>query len=427
MTSSTTKVKEQVSEAASVAIPVGNLKEAIDELRGACSKLQASVQGINSDLEVTNKRLAAALRRYAETSVFLENVLTAIPSGVVAVDTRGRIAVINKATEILTGYSCESILGEHYCQTIGRDVPVRQTPLYTLASGYPIDQEEKTILTRDGESVPVSFSTSLIVDADGTLAGAIEILNDLRRMKLLEEELERMRKLAAMGEVAATIAHEIRNPLGGIKGFANLLERDLVDNPGATRLVKRLSEGIATLEGIVRDLLDAGCDISLKLEHIDLLDEVRRIVEMFEMAARGEDRNVSFEVLASDTSLLCRVDRARMRQALVNLLRNSLEAVGNEGKISVKVGTSSYRSRSNRGDSEKSLRDYVCIEVCDTGPGIPDEIIKDVFTPFFTTKSSGMGLGLSAVQRAVTLHGGEVRYERQDKGGSKFILLIPRR
>jgi len=111
----------------------------------------------------------------------------------------------------------------------------------------------------------------------------------------------------------------------------------------------------------------------------------------------------------------------------VNLLRNSLEAVGNEGTISVHIGTQSYRPSGRETKPDRSLRDYICLEITDTGPGIPDEIIGQIFTPFFTTKDGGMGLGLSAVQRAVTLHGGEVRYVRPETGGSKFIVLIPRR
>ena len=424
----TTEPKERASEAKPIAeSPIGDLRQAIDALRGACSKLQISVQDINSDLEVTNQRLASAVRRYAETSVFLENILSCIPCGVIAVDQRGRIALMNKVAESLTGYSAHDITGKHYSQTMGRGVPERLTPLYTLATGHPIDQEEKSVFTADGEEIPVSFSTSLIVDSDGSIAGAIEVLTDLRRMKLLEAELERMRKLAAMGEIAATIAHEIRNPLGGIKGFTNLLERDLEGNPEAIKLIRRISEGIGSLERIVRDLLEAGQDLSLRLEHIDLVDEVRRVVEMFEMAARGEGRKVTFEVVCSEVALWCKVDPARIRQALVNLLRNSLEAVGNEGTISVHIGTQSYRPSGRETKPDRSLRDYICLEITDTGPGIPDEIIGQIFTPFFTTKDGGMGLGLSAVQRAVTLHGGEVRYVRPETGGSKFIVLIPRR
>ncbi len=407
--------------------PVINLKEAIDALRGACTKLQVSVQDINSDLEVTNRRLSAALRRYAETSVFLENILSSIPCGVIAVDPRGRIAVINRAAEALTGYACDQVTGEHYSKTVGRNVTQCLTPLYTLATGHPIDQQEKSIITAEDEEIPVAFSTSLIVDSDGSIAGAIEVLSDLRRVKLLEAELERVRKLATMGEIAATIAHEIRNPLGGIKGFADLLERDLRSNPDAMKLIKRIGEGIAMLERIVTDLLEAGQDITLRLEHTDLVEELRHIVEMFDMAARGEGKEVTFEIVCSEVSLWCRIDRGRIRQALVNLLRNSLDAVGNRGRISVHITTQSYRPKAGHGHSDRSLRDYIRIEITDTGPGIPDEIIADIFTPFFTTKSGGMGLGLSTVQRAATLHGGEVRYVRPEAGGSKFIILIPRR
>jgi signal transduction histidine kinase len=117
-----------------------------------------------------------------------------------------------------------------------------------------------------------------------------------------------------------------------------------------------------------------------------------------------------------------------MRQALTNLLRNACEAVGKSGRVTVTVYIDSHRSRRRAASQHgKKIRDYICIEVADTGPGISDDLLEEIFAPFFTTKKDGTGLGLPTVRRIAALHGGEVRYSRDDSGGSRFTIAIPRR
>lgn len=407
--------------------PLSNLSQAIDGLRGACSKLQASVHGINTDLESVNRNLVCALRTHSETAAHLENILASIPSGVIVVDNRGRVVFVNRMVESMTGFRTDDVKGASYSKTLGKDIPEKQTPLYTLATGFSTDHEEKTIRTKAGGRIPVSFSTSLLMNGNDGIAGAIEVITDLRRIKLLEEEMSRAKTLATIGEVAASVAHEIRNPLGGIKGFASLLERDLANNRNGLDLLGKIREGIEALECVVRDLLEAGRQTRLDFRHTDIVSEIRRTIEMSEMAVRGEGKRIEFRTVIDEAPVYCRIDQERIKQALANLIRNACDAVGDSGTVTVKVYPRSVVSEGeNLSLSGKPLRDYLCIEVTDNGPGIPKEALERMFTPFFTTKRNGIGLGLPTVRRIAALHGGEVRYSKAESGGSKFIIEIPR-
>jgi PAS domain S-box-containing protein len=399
------------------------LTSAIGALQGACNRLAGSVRGVNTDLEAANLRLADALKVHEETAAYLEDVLLGIPSGVVVVDLEGRIVLFNRTAEIITGFRASELSGRRYSETIGQNVPQRQTPLFTLATGFCLEQVEKAIIARSGEEIPVSSSTSLI-GGRTSMAGAVEVIADLRKLKALEAEVDRVRTLAATGELAAVVAHEIRNPLGGIKGFASLLERELESAPESLALLRRIKEGIESLEGIVNDLLEAGSDNRLMFEDSDMVSEIRKVIDVCRMAAEGEGKRIEFEVSTPNTPVYCRVDAGRMRQALTNLVRNAVEAVGTSGRVAVTL-----RTRNGAGPTATGLRDsgdHLYIQVTDTGPGIEVNDAGKIFTPFFTTKHGGTGLGLPTVQRIAAMHGGEVEYSRPEAGGSMFTITIPR-
>lgn len=407
--------------------PLSNLSDAIGDLQQACEQLRTSVGGINLDLEEKNENLKTALATHGETLAYVENIIANMPSGVIVVGRNGKVVLLNAAAEAMTGYSSAEVEGESYKKMLGRGVPEKSTPLYTLATGSPTRQGEKNLATKSGNSVPVSYSTSLILDGHNEICGAVEVLTDLTRMKLLEEEVSRTRALATIGEVAAMVAHEIRNPLGGIKGFASLLKRDLASRPDSLALVEKISEGIDNLERIVSDLLTAGRPERLERERIELAREVRKLIEMFELAAGGEDRRVSFKTSFSEEPFFCKADLERMKQALTNLIRNATDAVKEGGDVTVSL----YAKDRGTSESPKGLRpvparEYMIIEVADTGPGMPDDVLERAFSPFFTTKRDGTGLGLANVRKIAALHGGEVRYESGESGGSRFLLEIPR-
>ncbi len=407
---------------------ISGLSAAVQTLKDACCRLEGSVDGISDDLENTNERLAVVAKTHADAAAYLENILGNISSGVVAVDCQGKIVLFNSAAAALTGFSTEEAMGRSYIKMLAKDGQEKVTPVFTLATGYPIQQQEKTLITKTGEAIPVSFSTSVLIDRDNRVAGAIEVLTDLRKIKQLEQEASRVKRLAAVGEVAAAVAHELRNPLSGMKGFTSLLERDLAGDEKHLALIRKVKEGIASLEHIANDLLEAGRPITIERRRVDLVPQMKRVMELFQMATVAEGKNIIFRLTPSNTPFFCNVEVERIRQAVTNLVRNAVEAVGNAGTVTIELYASRSVANSIAHDDGGDVpgHEHAYIAVSDTGPGISKDIEKKLFLPFFTTRKDGTGLGLHIVRKIANLHGGEIRYSRTEAGGGRFIIGIPR-
>lgn len=227
------------------------------------------------------------------------------------------------------------------------------------------------------------------------------------------EQLRRRERLAALGEMAAGVAHEIRNPLAGIQLQASLLVRDLRDRPNQQRLAGRIVKYVGSLEGIVSDILDFGrpggscpCRVSLG----DLISDTVELVR-----SRCRDQGASIEIDDALAAIELFTDPSLLQRALLNLMVNAVEAVGpaltDEGHVWVRP--------TSRDD------DQLTIEVADDGPGIDAELLDRVFNPFFTTKDIGTGLGLAIVHQIAETLGGHVRAGRSAEGGASFVLTVP--
>ncbi len=223
-------------------------------------------------------------------------------------------------------------------------------------------------------------------------------------------ELARRERLAALGEMAAGVAHEIRNPLGGIRLYADLLIKDLRELPSSQELARKVSDGVGILESIVGDVVEfAGeSEPDVAPHRASALVEEALGLAAPAITSRGCDLRV--DPIASD--LLVNVDPNQTLRALLNLLLNAVDAAGDGGEIRVSV------ERNTPGT-------YCAFVITDDGPGIDPELMNRVFHPFFTTKSSGTGLGLAIVHRIADAHGGSVRASNRDGGGATFCLSLP--
>jgi len=223
-------------------------------------------------------------------------------------------------------------------------------------------------------------------------------------------ELARRERLAALGEMAAGVAHEIRNPLGGIRLYASLLIKDLDDQPEAQRLAQKMSDGVTMLEGIVGGVMEFAGESQPDLEAVSLQ---RLVEEALGLAAPSiTARCVEPRVSPIDVSVCVKADSNQILRALLNLLLNAVDAVDEGGCI--EVWTQLDPSGAN------------CeIHVADDGAGIAPELLNRIFHPFFTTKSSGTGLGLAVVHRIADAHDGSVRAKNRSGGGADFCLTLP--
>jgi len=229
-------------------------------------------------------------------------------------------------------------------------------------------------------------------------------------------ELQRREQLAALGEMAAGVAHEIRNPLGGIGLYASLLERDLEDRPKQRDLAVRISRGVQSLETIVGDILSFAGDAVPAIGAVsfgDLLDEVAAQTE-----PKAEARGVEIAIDEAWRTTALRCDIHQLIRAVSNLVFNAIDAAGEGGHVRISGGPCTVR-RSGSGPDSFDIR------VEDDGPGIDPALLQRVFTPFFTTKHTGTGLGLAIVHRIAEANGGAVRAGHREGGGAVFVLSVP--
>ncbi len=248
------------------------------------------------------------------------------------------------------------------------------------------------------------------------LAGEVHRLRDELDGK--NKELQRREHLAALGEMAAGVAHEIRNPLGGIGLYASLLERDLKDRPQEKEIARRIGVGVVNLETIVRDILAFAGGAEPRLERAEAVDVVKSAVA--QASARAEAKRVKIDVDDALGKYQLRCDFGQIERALLNLILNAIEAVGQNDHVWIRAGRSDGPP-----EGLETGGDCVSIVVEDDGPGFAPGALPRVFNPFFTTKDSGTGLGLAIVHGIVEAHGGSVTAGSRVGGGASVMLSLP--
>lgn len=405
---------------------IGQFQESFATFNRIINDLQRQYLSLEKDfdqqgrqLEDINRQLRHTIADNRAATVFLNSILGSLSSGVIAVDKSGVISHFNAAAEKLIGLPVEQALGREYDKVLSASCGAEFSASKTVLSGKEFDSLEKTIICADGRELAVSVSTALLRDETQNLFGAVELFHDLTKIKSLEEEINRVKTLAALGEMAATVAHEVRNPLGGIGGFASLLRRELAGDEEKIRLCDKIITGVNNLNQMVVALLDYTRRDQLTMREVALDDLISDTIE-FEDASREETQSqTELEVLAGDRTLKLRCDPHLIRQALLNLLRNSREAMNDGGKIIIRSGRTAITPENGQAEA--------WIEVEDFGEGISPEVQDKIFRPFFSTKSDrrGSGLGLAAVWKTVYAHGGEISFKSEVDKGSVFRITLP--
>lgn len=220
-------------------------------------------------------------------------------------------------------------------------------------------------------------------------------------------QLERRKRLAALGEMAAGLAHEIRNPLGGIQLYANLLRKDLPDQPEQLKIIDKIITGVRSLDALVTDVLAMTHTVEPKFAPLDLIQVVGTAVELVQPQLAEKSSQISIH---SPATLQMIGDANMLQRALLNLIRNAVDAAGIGGQVLI--------------DINRKLKNIV-LQIADTGPGIEPEIADQIFNPFFTTKDTGTGLGLSIVHRIVEAHDGTIKVANGLSGGAVFTIKFP--
>ncbi|MCH7814219.1 MAG: hypothetical protein IID40_09390, partial [Planctomycetes bacterium] len=268
----------------------------------------------------------------------------------------------------------------------------------TVATGLSQRERELAAIISSYNEV-----TDQLKRAHERLADEVQRLRD--RLAQKDRELARKERLAALGEMAAGVAHEIRNPLGGIQLFASLLERDLKDQPKLGSLAAKISNGVRTLDGIVTDILAFAGPEDVMLGPVELGPLVEETLEL--AAPQQRARQVTLHVALSDDAPVVEANAPQLQRALLNLVFNAIDAAGAGGNVWITT---------RPGESDA----WVHLEVADDGPGVPAELRERIFHPFYTGKDSGTGLGLAIVHRIAETHGPGVQVGDRPGGGAVF-------
>ena len=385
-------------------------QETTRRYREAYEELASKFESLTLKLEETNVHLQQSLEEKDRVSNYLNNILESLSGGVLVVDLDGKITFFNQEAEEITGFEQEKVLGKPYANIIGLSAGRKLSVLHTLDTGERLASQEKELQRADDRAIPLGFSTSLVRDEAGTVLGALEVFNDLTEVKRLEAEVQRVQTLAALGEMAATVAHEIRNPLGGIAGYAGMLERDLAADDPNRRLVHKITEGVGRLNRIVVSLLNYTRPLSLNVHPVNLAELVEETTAFFAIDIERSRADIRIECAFPADELICRVDPEQLQQVILNLLQNAMQAMPEGGAIEVGL-----RTEGNTG----------VLIVGDTGVGMDDEVREKLFTPFFTTKEDGTGLGLVTSKKIIDAHNGQIRVDSEPGRGTQFSISLP--
>lgn len=265
--------------------------------------------------------------------------------------------------------------------------------------------------------------TDRLQGAHQTLQAEVKRLN--HELRETNEQLRRSRQLAALGQMAAGIAHEIRNPLASIRLYASLLAEDLTDRPDSNRLAQQIARAVRDLDAVVGDVLNFARELKIRKAPAGVSALFDQAVE----SCRGLLHDSSVVVdrdYESEAQLPpLHADATLLSQALVNLVRNAIEAMAGTGRLTLRASLEGAEAQSDEVDGSFGTDPMLRLVVDDTGPGIPPEIIERIFNPFFTTRHTGTGLGLAIVHRIVDAHGGDIHVGRNRAGGASIALRLP--
>ncbi|HBZ01402.1 MAG TPA: hypothetical protein DEO84_08810 [candidate division Zixibacteria bacterium] len=379
-------------------------------LRDSYSRLEAQYHDTNSRLARVNELLRNSLCERNRLIHYLSNILESLDSAVIVTDQSGAITVFNSAAEKYTDIKADAALGKKLDSILNMGNSLRSIELLISENGAA--KGELNLPTKNGSHVPLAYSvTKLHQESSEDQPGFVIILYNLSEVKRLEDNLKQVSTLAALGEMAATVAHEIRNPLSGIAGFTALLLRDLNKDDPRRRLVEKINQGVTSLNGIVASLLDYTRSISPVRENVDAVSVLAEAVT--DLQAAQEARAHTIKIESGTAQLQANFDPQLFRMVIFNLVKNAMQASPNGGRIKLTI------KRRSSGE--------LCLMVDDDGPGIPKDSLAKIFTPFYTTKADGTGLGLATVKKLIELHGGKVAAENRPEGGARFVVEIPDR
>jgi two-component system nitrogen regulation sensor histidine kinase GlnL len=366
----------------------------------------------------------APLPRQGENSSNLYGrILDNIDRAVIAFDQKGVIILFNPAAEALMECSSRQILGKHYKDFFKDQEILLYLVKVGLEEGRSITDDEGLYLQRANQSrVPVNAYTAPIFSQTGEQDGAVMIIRDLTRIKDLEQTLRRADRLSMLGTLAAGLAHEIKNPLGGIKGAAQLLSQEVQDDSALIDYTQIMVKETERINFIIEELMELGSPREPVIGNVNLTKLMTDIVLLQREADRGQ--KVQFKLKLDPSIPPIQGDEDLLTRLFLNVIKNAREAIAHNGEVVIETRISSNYHLTGPGKKSSPMVD---IAISDTGRGIEKHEMDHIFTPYFTTKNKGSGLGLAISQKIIEDHNGLLKIESSPGKGTTVSISLPLR
>jgi PAS domain S-box-containing protein len=383
---------------------VEDFKEATQRLRKAFRHLNKKFDDINRELEKKNAELEKTVTEKEEVKNHLLNILESLTSGVIVTDLDGRIITVNRCAETFLEGSVDSAIGlsvaDYLKGSTGDDMRWIRPETAVGTSLRKIRVNERTL----------EVMVSPMKARDESVTGTVLILRDITRIERLEEMGKRTDKFAAMGEMAANIAHEIRNPLGSIELFATLLLKECRND----REAERLSQIVAAVKGVdnkISNLLLFTRKPKPLMKKTDINQILKDVIEFSQEIVRQKEVSISASYSGKDLYVLG--DAEMLKQVFLNLILNAVQAMPSGGDLEIWTGIDQTESQFTAE-----------VSISDTGIGISEKDQNRIFDPFFTGREKGAGLGLAIVHNIIDIHNGSIGVE-SNQGGTLFQISLP--
>ncbi|MGD9042132.1 MAG: ATP-binding protein [Desulfobacterales bacterium] len=338
---------------------------------------------------------------------FSDNVVENVPIGLLALDNQGRIAAFNRGAESILQLSATNIIGREARRILPAEL---LEEIEDSQNRDAVIEKEIECTTSEGNSVPLEIGASRLKDEDEVFLGHVLLFKDLTEVRTLRREVARSQRLASVGRLAAGVAHEIRNPLSSIKGFATYFKERYPDRPDDQQTADIMIQEVDRLNRVVGQLLEFAKPVPVKPKSISLqalLDDSVKLIK-----DHADEKSISILTRNNTPMDTVRIDPDRLNQVLLNLYLNAIDAMERGGELKVVISSDGQHRN-------------VFIRVSDTGRGISRENLSKIFEPYFTTKSTGTGLGLAIAHNIIEAMGGKI-YARSDQGkGTTFSIKIP--
>ncbi len=345
-------------------------------------------------------------RQLQDTSAISDEVVENIPVGLIFFGRTDRIVLLNSAAELITGFSFDAVRGKLFDSILPANLIEVVSSL--KHNDRILDREMDCIFT-DGHPSPLSVTAARIINDAGEFVGNVLLLIDLQEIKQLREDIKRKEKLAAIGGLAAGVAHEIRNPLSSIKGMASFFRNKFTDDSEDREAADVMIKEVDRLNRVISELLEFARPSKMDLKPSDINPVLDHSVRLIRQDADLKNISVALKTESNLPDVI--IDPDRFTQCLLNLYLNSIQSMTAGGKLTI----ISRLVRNQR----------VEINVKDSGEGIPPENLKNIFDPYFTTKSTGTGLGLAIVHKIIEAHDGKITVLSEAGRGTVFSILIP--